>query len=306
MVAVRAASTLTEGKLDFTAHLRAFWPNTELLPADQRQRFLDREQVVNLKTTVQVKPDLPTGADVMRPLASLRLNTGGQQTVDGAQVPLRILASPDAQRMYLREWTLDPQSGKWRVARSSGWIGYMEHFTWTLSTGHGVKYIGVWVADAAKNTSALSEASLAFINRVDGAQTLADGQRVQYRGAIANGALALGYLTTVSGDPDLYIWGPRNAFRPNLRTDDTVAPGQWEQMGTHRAERSGRFLMEVQAVGPSEYRLSLSGLVGAAGEASAEKARPAHPLTVSDPLSAGDAKILTIHPGALYLPVVAR
>ncbi|MEZ4719868.1 MAG: hypothetical protein R2851_27845 [Caldilineaceae bacterium] len=53
----------------------------------------------------------------------------------------------------------------------------------TLSAGVGVKYIAVWVRDDAGNVSVLDEGGLVFVNRVDGAQALTDGQRVQYRGA---------------------------------------------------------------------------------------------------------------------------
>jgi hypothetical protein len=58
-------------------------------------------------------------------------------------------------------------------------------------------------------------------------------------------------------------------------------------------EEPGRYLLEVQAVGDSEYELSHGGQEGEEGEMAAmnraalEKARPEHPLTISDPLSAG-------------------
>jgi hypothetical protein len=310
MVHGRVEAGAQMAKLEVQADLAAFWPNTDVLPPEQRQRFLDREQRVTLEATMQVDGALPPNADVARPLAALTPLAQGKQVIEIAELPLQILASGDARRMYLREWTLDPQSGAWRIAHSSGWIGYTEHFTWTLSAGQGVKYVGVWVADAANNVSALTEASLTFVNLVDGAQTLADGERVQYRGFVERGAWALVRLTTLAGDPDLYIWRPRNAFRPDLSAEATIAIGQWEEAGARSALNSGYYVLEARAVGASQYNLALvaSGVVtaAAADRAGGGKERPPHPLTLSDPLSAGVAEIIIVAPpGRVRLPIIS-
>ena len=81
------------------------------------------------------------------------------------------------------------------MAHSSGWIDYTETVTWTLSAGQGVKYLGAWVANAAGNVSVLDKHGLVFVNRIDSSQTLADGQRVQYRGNLKQG-------TWIAGRPD--------------------------------------------------------------------------------------------------------
>jgi len=193
--------------------------------------------------------------------------------------------------MFLREWTADPVSGAWTVAQSSGWIEHRQAFDWTLSAGHGVKYLGIWVRDAAGNLSTLDEGSLAFANRWDGNQSLAAEERVQFRGRLPQGSLVAGLLTTVRGDPDLFAWRPDNGFLPNLISNASVPAGETEQLGEQMVQRIGVFLVEVHAAGASEYQISFigSGPDAAAAQAAALKPLPKHPLTVSDPLSAGVA-----------------
>jgi hypothetical protein len=211
--------------------------------------------------------------------------------------------------MALREWTPDPDTGDWIVAGNSGWIDYTETYTWTLSAGQGVRYLGVWVADPSRNVSTLDEHGLVFVNRLDGSQALANGQRVQYRGDLEEGTWIAGLLTTIAGDPDLYAWAPRNGFRPDAYRNDTVSPGQTEDLGHRFVPESGRYLVETQAVGDSEYHLVLTGEAPDMAEASRApevKPRPQHPLVISDPLSAGQVgAVVTLQP-KIYFPVMLR
>jgi hypothetical protein len=199
------------------------------------------------------------------------------------------------------------------VARNSGWIGYHPTYTWELSAGDGVKYLGAWVADSAGNISALDKRALAYTNLVGESQSLANGQRTQYRFAMDQGKIAAFYVTALAGDPDLYVWQPRYTFWP---TNYSNGHGEEDAAG-RRAYEAGVYLVEVAAVGDSRYRLTLhpeSGLLP--GQAAvpratmlsaAEKARPPHPLTVSDPLSASAAARPEGQPfGNLYLPLIHR
>jgi uncharacterized repeat protein (TIGR01451 family) len=304
----RAAAGLPKTTLENSATAHAYWPNTDLLPAGQRQLFTSREQTVTFKAAVGVDPALPADADTTPPWVGLFVRGRPADQLGEADVPLSILAADDAAWMYLREWAADPTTGAWSTARNSGWIAYTPTYTWTLSAGQGVKYIGVWVADASRNASHLSETSLALVNRIDGSQALTNGQRVQYRGDLHEGAQLHAYLTTVSGDPDLYAWGPFNPFRPDRLSNESVAPGQYEGFGGDFLHTSGRYLLEVQAVGASEYTLALGGH-GPASTAAAVTAKdlPQRPLVVSDPLSAGVA----VTPPApwkayLYLPLTYK
>jgi uncharacterized repeat protein (TIGR01451 family) len=293
--------------LETHATFHAFWPNTDLLPDAERQQFEDRERTAVATATVAVNPGLPAGADITPPW--VMLVQPYKQGVEGSEVLLAIPAAPDARRMYLREWTPDRITGAWTVAQSSGWINYSRSYAWALSSAQGVRYLGVWVADAAGNVSTLDEQSLIFVNRIDASQALADGQRVQYRGLLQGSEWISGILATVSGDPDLYIWRPRNAFWPEGRFDETVLPGQVETFSNQFRLEGGLYLLEVQAVGASEYELSLTGqggVMAAASGAALAKALPPHPLTVSDPLSAGQVGPEVSLYSRWYLPLVFR
>jgi uncharacterized repeat protein (TIGR01451 family) len=304
----QAAADLPASTLENRATLHAFWPNTDLLPADQRQEFLDKEQTVTVEASVAVDPGLPAGADRTPPWVILV--PSAQQTTDGPEVMLGIPAAQDAARMYVREWTLDPITGKWIVAQNSGWMAYARMTTWTLAAGQGVHYLGVWVADSAGNVSILNELSLPWVNRMDASQSLAAGERVQYRGIAVEGMLIDVTLMTLSGDPDMYVWKPRNGFRPDRYTDASVDPGQVEGLGLTQIQQTGRFLLEVQAVGAtSEYELALTGSapeMARAAAAPAAKERPEHPLAVSDPLSAGQVGPDVTSQQKIYLPVMLR
>jgi len=289
------------------ATFHAFWPNTDLLEPEQRQEFTDREQTVTAETVVVVDPSLPAGADFTPPWVKVAL--GEKQAVTDPQIHLGIAAAPDARWMALREWTPDPVSGVWTVAHNSGWIDYTSVYTWTLSAGQGVKYLGLWVADSAGNVSTLDEQSLVFVNRLDGPQALADGERVQYRGYIERGSWVLAILRTISGDPDIHVWRPHNGYRPDGFSNDTVLPGQVEDLGTRFVQQSGRILVEIQAAGASEYELQVTG--GTSGgtamtHAPATKELPAHPLTISDPLSANQLGVVPSLQSKTYLPLMLR
>ena len=302
-----ADAALPAMTLENEASFHAFWPNTDLLPPAERQPFLDREQTVTTTTVITVDPALPANSDRTRPWAILTLGT--HATTTGPQVDLSVVAADDARLMYLREWAPDPQTGAWIVMQDSGWLPYKSTTSWTLSEGQGVKYLGVWVADQSGNVSNLSDYALAFVNRLDDSQALADGQRVQYRAFLEEGMAFMGALKTITGDPDVYIWRPRSAFWPDRNSNDTVEPGDLEDLGYGIIQRSGRYLLEVHAVGASEYELILEGsdmALDMMHEAPAAKPRPDHPLVVGDPLSA-DQIGTPVEPGyRFYLPVMLR
>jgi hypothetical protein len=292
--------------LEVQATFHAFWPNTDLLPDAERQQFTDREQTVVATTSLAVDPSLPADADLIAPW--VLLVPPHRLRVAGTELSLPMVAAPDASRMFLREWVPDPISGDWTVAQNSGWIDYSPELTWALSAGQGIKYIGVWVADEAGNVSTMTEHSLTFVNRLDASQALVNGQRIQYRGLAEPLDRQSVFLTAVSGDPDVYLWEPRNAFWPSAYSNATFGPGEPEYL-SHQFVEAGRYLMEVQAVGDSEYELTEieEGFeTPAASSAALEKALPEHPLTVSDPLSAGQLGPEVTERSKNYLPIVIK
>jgi hypothetical protein len=301
----QTAAGLAAGSLETVATFHAFWPTADLTP-EQRQPFLGHEQTMTTAATLTVDPSLPAGADVTPPWVHVTRLSG--QLVDAPQVALAIAANADARWMFLREWTPDPTTGAWTAVQNSGWIDFQALYTPTLAAGLGVKYIGVWVRDGAGNVSTLDEGALVFVNRVDGSQALADGQRVQYRGAVEQNAWVVAVLTTLAGDPDMYIWEPYNGFQPDHFVNDSVAPGQSESAGGKLTEPAGLALLDVQAAGTSEYQLSFAQDAAPPVAARATpKPRPQHPLVISDPLSAGVAGTPEGAPSfRTHLPVLFR
>jgi uncharacterized repeat protein (TIGR01451 family) len=295
--------------LENEAAFHASWPNTDLLSPAERQPFLDREQTATATASIMVDPLLSAGSDRTRPWALLLPRA--QAVTIGPQVELGIPAAGDVRLMLLREWAPDPDTGAWVVMQDSGWLPYKRTTSWTLSPGQGVKYLGVWVADGSGNISVLNEHALAFVNRMDSSQALADGQRIQYRAFLEEGTEMFAALKTLSGDPDMRIWRPRNAFWPDRYSDAAVLPGQVENLGYEQLEYSGRYLLEVQAIGASEYELILNRSRPQMGadmtrHAQAIKPQPEHPLVISDPLSANQVGASVEPHYRFYLPVMLR
>ncbi len=83
-----------------------------------------------------------------------------------------------------------------------------------------------------------------------------------------------------------------------------------EESGETFAPEPGRYLFEVGAAGDSEYELTLAGGVPMqppevlAALFPQVKQTPPHPLTVSDPLSAGQIGTVVRPIFKFYLPVI--
>jgi hypothetical protein len=131
---------------------------------------------------------------------------------------------------------------------------------------------------------------------------------VQYRGVLEEGAAVRTVLETIAGDPDVFIWRPRNAFRPDRYSNATVQPGQVEESEYQHVQQSGLYLVEIQAFGPSEFEFLIgpTGRQAAARRALETKPLPAHPLTLSDPLSAGQTGSVEALVYKIFQPVLSR
>lgn len=301
----RVGEGVGAGTLALNATGRAFWPNSNLLLDEERQRFEQFERSIAMQAQLEVEPGLPPDRDLLAPRA--RLIVLGGEVANRGQVELGVEAGEDVSWMYLREWTLDPSSGDWVVAQNSGWRGYSPTVTWSLSSGGGVKYLGVWVKDRAGNVSQLDELSLAFTNRPANQEPLGGGQRHQYRFTVEPGAPAVFNVLADRGDPDLFVWKPRTGRYPQ---HSSMGAGLLEAVGL-RSEMDGVYLVEVGANGDSAYTFLLATSASAAASPQiparmeVDKTRPEHPLTVSDPLSAGQAGTPDPLAPRMYLPVIS-
>jgi len=294
------ADGLPASMLTAELHLHASWPNVDLLPPEEQQRFRDFETRATVSAGLQVDPQLPAGKDVTAPHVSLTLHEGTGEA--GDTVDLALQASAGAQRLYLREWTLNPASGAWITVRSTGWIPYVESLTWELSAGGGVKYLGAWVADAAGNVSRLDERSLAFTNRLIEEDLLA-GQRRQYRYPFEDGIAVFNLLTT-SGQADLYAWLPGQSDVPTYTAEGSDLV---KTLGFHVA-LEGLYLLEASAVTDTTYTLldaTTAAAAAAVGPTQLADA-PQRPLTLTTPLTGGAAVAPGLELRPAYLPMILR
>jgi hypothetical protein len=279
------------------------WPIAATCPADELPGFQELQTTVKRTATLMVDPALPDN-DVLPPASPfLRIEEGTATNLRNVQ--LRISSGSDARWMYLREWTLNSESGAWIKTQESGWLPYAPSHPWTLSEGDGVKYIGIWLADDAWNISALEPSSLTFTNLLESNQALSDGQRIQYRFPLYPKELAIFNLTAKEGNPDIYVWQPYSGFRPHYSATGT----DFVNVVGFEVEKHGVYLVEVKAEGDSQYQLLLGGDIQSAATAPSTTMTtgiPEHPLTVSDPLSA-KAAVAPLPPGfanIFYLPIV--
>jgi uncharacterized repeat protein (TIGR01451 family) len=207
--------------------------------------------------------------------------------VSDPEVTLVVNASPNTRFLYVKEWTWDADLNEWSLAGESGWVpfeagagfeltqdaaGKYGRYTWTLSDGDGVKYLGVWVADADGQTSNINEGNMIYTNRmsVEG-QQLAAGQRVQYRVGWHANDLAILNLVSLSGDADLYVWKPRAGFMPHYYSN-AVPTGVDLSLDTvgFFAPEEGMYVIEVEAVTDAYYRLVAAGGMSTDGASLAE------------------------------------
>ena len=282
--------------LPFQMTLLGTWPIAGEC-SDAAQAVIEAKQLSLTRTaTLVVVPALDPGVDVDAPAApTVSIQRRRDTFTRELQLHIDTGETTDATRLFVREWGWDAAQARWAVRGESGWTPFSPTVNWTLSADAGVKYVGVWLADAAGNVSTLRAESLVFANVLEGAPSLAGGERVQYRFPLDTHELAIFNLIAVAGNPNLYVWQPFSGFHPQYAA---TTPAYVDTVG-FRAETAGLYLVEIEADGDSQFELVLSGDIQPADAAAAGAVSPAHPLTVGDPLSAGVA-VAPLPPGELY------
>jgi uncharacterized repeat protein (TIGR01451 family) len=335
-----ADSATTVATLENKLDLMSYWPWDRT--CDPRVPPEPARHTYSTSTTLTVLP----GASVQASAASLPqildVAVVEGEVVSDPDVTLLVNASRDARFLYVKEWVLDA-SATWSLASQSGWVpfeagagltvseddsGKYGRYQWTLSNGDGVKYLGIWVADADGQTSNLNEANLIYTNLLSaGGQQLAAGGRTQYRMRLRTPQLAVLTLVSLIGDADLYVWKPRAGLKPHYYSN-AVPSGQGLSVDSvaFYAPEEGLYVIEVEAATDAIYRLVTAGDISGAGLqaqteaealpasthlALADKERPEHPLTLTTPFSLGNTEGLPTTPAVpkvyqYYLPVVYR
>ncbi len=251
---------------------------------------------------------VPPGTDVVPPrLVELRI--GDSDVLADPNVQLHITAEDDSgvSRMKIAEWTLTSgRAPRWRLVRMTDWIPFAAEYPWQLSAESGTHFVGVWLADGARNASAMTRRAIDFASLLLPNTTVGQDEAVAYLVNYQAGTEVTASLTTHSGDADLYVWFPGNHRLPDLVSNQE---GTAPDAVSFTAPATGVYLFVVYGQAESVYDLDIdSGHSGTAIAANgvAPSAKPglqADPaLTWSGVLPLGPES--TPQPHSMQLPLI--
>jgi hypothetical protein len=205
----------------------------------------------------------------------------------------------------------------WAVAHTSGWVPYQADYPWTLINASGTHYIGVWVADAARNVSRLDHHALDFASLLLPGTSIPKGGLVPYLVHYEASVNVTATLTTLTGDADLYVWYPGNHFLADQRS---TLGGTATDVISFTTPTAGTYLFLVYGAAASTYDLGIVPVGGPTSMMTGSQTVPASPNTMLGPndelttepvLSQSGLDPLAdvtapAQPIVLYLPMVVR
>lgn len=206
---------------------------------------------------VLLVPERPPDSDPIPPVVH-SLTIDEQDVLTSPAVTLHISATDNISvtLMYLREWQLATTPWPhWEIVRSSGWVPYQADYPWTLGPESGTRFVGVWVADDAHNTSWLDRRSLDFASLLLPEETVDKGGMVPHLVYYEAGVDVSAVLTPTIGDADLYVWYPGNFFLPDQKS---TLPGTATDAVNFTTPRAGPYLFLVYGYEASTYNLSIT------------------------------------------------
>ncbi len=235
------------------------------------------DQSFSRRATIVIGAGPPDG-DVTPPrVTGLEIEANGQpqDVLTSQDVTLDIDATDDVgvRWMYITEWYLSasPRPARWELVRSSGWIPFQDNYPWRLGTGSGAHFVGVWVADGARNFLPLSRAAIDFASLVKPGETLPQGAMAPYLAHYEQGVDVSATLTSTAGDADLYVWFPGNGLGPDeSSTEDTGVDSV-----TFNTEEAGTYLFLVYSHTAATYSLTITPAGGTQTSAAPAVAKPA-------------------------------
>ena len=272
--------------------MMGYWPWEALpgVPPEPARHYYSTTATLTVLPSVAVRADAAATMSSASRILDAAVVEG--EIVANPQVTLLVNATPEVRFLYVKEWVWDNALSRWSLARESGWVpfetaedfevsqdsaGKYGRYQWMLSEGDGVKYIGLWVADAAGQTSNVNEGNLIYTNLISaGGQQLPAGQVVQYRVKMRAEQLAILSLVSLSGDADLFVWKPRAGFMPHYYSN-AIPPVQGLSLDTvgFFAPEEGMYVVEVQAATDAYYRLITAGGIAGTGALADTQANPA-------------------------------
>ena len=212
---------------------------------------------ITIRRSVQVILLPAPGGDLIPPVVTSFV-IGDQDVLTGPDVTLHIQAVDNVKVawMDIKEWQLTPLPfPHWQEVKSSGWVPYQEDYAWTLTNQSGTHYMGVWVADAAKNRSRLTGAAVDFASLLLPATHLDAGDKLPYLVYYPAGVEVTASLDVTSGAARLFVWMPGNMFAPDL---SSATPATNPQKITFTTKRAGVYMFLVAASQASIFDLSIT------------------------------------------------
>ena len=210
-----------------------------------------------LQRSVTILLQQEPGGDHTPPVVN-RFTIDGKDVITDPEVVLHIAATDNVgvRSMYLKEWVLstDPYP-HWQLVNQSGWIPYQAAFAWKLSSQSGTHFMGVWVADAARNKSNLTRNAIDFASLLLPATQVGAGSVVPYLVYYPAGVDVKAELKTLSGAAHLFVWYPGSLFTPDKAS---FSPDTDIQTITFTTRTAGIYLFLVYGLLPSHYDLRIA------------------------------------------------
>lgn len=247
-------------------------------------------------------------------IKSVALSSAGALT-SSRQHQLTIQASDSGGarlgHLYVVEYRYsgDPQA-PWQAVGRSGWLpfgaGDGKSLDWTISADPGVHYLQIFVADRAGNVTV--SPGLSFLSYQPAVAAVATDEQRIYRVSPPTGSAVTVQLNVLSGNPDLYVFGPNISFAPGSdapsESTSFTATGAVYQIEVE-GHLAGSYQLQVSAgpahsgdAGPLPDRRPRGSIITLAAEAPRpiDAQLPAPPADLT-PAGAGDR---------LYLPLLTR
>jgi hypothetical protein len=143
---------------------------------------------------------------------------------------------------------------EWVTVAVTPWMTFTPSLSYTLSADAGAHFLFVWVSDNAGN---ISKPKATYINYVPESDQVRAGQSKVFRQLLEAGDTISITLKTLTGDADLYLFGPGGRLGYSINPTTTV------DSIVFTASQTGRYAIEVEGFEASTYSLSWTVQKGA-------------------------------------------
>jgi hypothetical protein len=246
--------------------------------------------------TITVMP--VTAVDQIAPVVlDVNLNDGVTEVINGV-ASVVVTANDNAggsglAGMYIVERVFDAGSLTWAVTQETGWIPFSPRYPLALAGGAGLRYIQVWVSDVEGNIS--ERPARATVNFTPDSAPLLQSQVKLFRRTLNPGEQLSVSLSSLTGDADLYVWGPDGSL---VGSSDLV--GTVTDAVSFTATGFGVYQIEVVGFAESTYRLTITD-----GPGSSAAARSAPSILSGKPVRSAPSVAASAAPATTAAVTVA-